>query len=248
MKVYIITNEPFPHGMAASKRIYCYAKGMQAAGLECEVITVYRTEKKANPLGNVKARGIYDGVCYRYIANTTYRNVNVIIRKINDALDLLRLFWFCRTKISKKNIIWHYSESVSLQVGTLFASCFSGVRHIRELCEYPFVTQKNTLMIHLKKWIMLHFAFPFFDAFIVISQALHEVAESYKGKKAKILKVPILVDIELEMNMNTFQSDIPYIFHAGYLVRNQRRYRKHTKGFCNGYSTFIYPFIFLYCK
>lgn len=231
MKVHIITNEPFPHGMAAAKRIYCYAKGMQASGLECEIIIVYRTEKKVKPLGNVKAKACYEGVSYRYIANSTYRNVNLIIRKINDAMDFLRLLWFCRTKIRKKDIVLHYSESISLQLGTFLGCCFSGVRHIRELCEYPFITQKNTVKIRLKQRFMLFFLFPFFDAFIVISQALYEVATTYKGKKAKILKVPILIDIVQEKQRKTFQSDIPYIFHAGTLYETKDGIESTLKAF-----------------
>lgn len=231
MKVYIITNEPFPYGMAAAKRIYCYAKGMQALSIECEVITVFRTEKKSNLLGNVKAKGLFEGVSYRYIANSTYRNANLIIRKINDAIDFLHLLWFCRTKIRRKDIVLHYSESISLQMGALVASCFSGGVHIRELCEYPFVTQKNTLTIRLKKWMMLHLVFPFFDAFIVISQALYEVAATYKEKKAKILKVPILIDTVNEKQIEAFQSTIPYVFHAGTLYESKDGIESTLKAF-----------------
>ena len=44
MKVYIITKEPFPNGMAAVKRIVCYAKAWISQGIECEVLIYTRTE------------------------------------------------------------------------------------------------------------------------------------------------------------------------------------------------------------
>ena len=44
MKIYIVTGEPFPNGMAATNRIKCYAKAIHEGGLECEVVVYRRTE------------------------------------------------------------------------------------------------------------------------------------------------------------------------------------------------------------
>lgn len=38
MKVYILTGEPFPNGVAATNRIKCYAWAIKEGGLNCEVV------------------------------------------------------------------------------------------------------------------------------------------------------------------------------------------------------------------
>ena len=49
MKVYILTREPFPNGMAATNRIKCYAKAILQKGVLCEVLIFTRTEIYGKP-------------------------------------------------------------------------------------------------------------------------------------------------------------------------------------------------------
>lgn len=44
MKVYIVTTEPFPNGLAATGRIKCYAKALISEGVDVEVVNFHRTE------------------------------------------------------------------------------------------------------------------------------------------------------------------------------------------------------------
>ena len=57
MKVFLITKEPFPNGMAATNRITCYAKGLISAGIECQVIVATRTEIHGQPSNNLLPSG-----------------------------------------------------------------------------------------------------------------------------------------------------------------------------------------------
>ena len=58
MKVYILTKEPFPYGMASTNRIKCLAWAIKQEGIECEVNIFQRTDKKENS-NNTNNNGIY---------------------------------------------------------------------------------------------------------------------------------------------------------------------------------------------
>ena len=64
MKVYIVTKEGFPNGMAATNRIKCYARAIHEGGLECEVVVCGSTEVSGRPR-NTEAVGEYEGVPFR---------------------------------------------------------------------------------------------------------------------------------------------------------------------------------------
>ena len=100
MKVYIVTKEPFPNGMAAVNRIKCYAKALIGQGISCEVLIFTRTERYGQTPRNTIGKGVTDeGIPFRYIGGTPIRGKNVLIRKIHDRLDkwnTLRFLKKCR--------------------------------------------------------------------------------------------------------------------------------------------------------
>ena len=73
MKVYIVTGEPFPNGMAATNRIKCYAWALLGQDVEVEVLIFRRTEGPGLMLGNKTGVGNFKGINYRYIGNTSIR-------------------------------------------------------------------------------------------------------------------------------------------------------------------------------
>ena len=62
MKVYIITREPFPNGMAATNRIKCYAKALIQEGVQCKVLIFIRTENKGTIIKNIEGKGVFEGI------------------------------------------------------------------------------------------------------------------------------------------------------------------------------------------
>ena len=64
MKVYILTKQPFPFGMAATNRIIKYAQGLCANGVDCEIITAIRTERVGSVKNEHVSGVIENGVKY----------------------------------------------------------------------------------------------------------------------------------------------------------------------------------------
>ena len=66
MRIFILTKEPFPHGMAATNRITKYAQGLTINGVDCQVVITIKTESY-NKTRNKKRFGVtHDGVKFMY--------------------------------------------------------------------------------------------------------------------------------------------------------------------------------------
>ena len=87
MRVFIVTGEPFPNGMAATGRITCYAKALLSAGIYCEVVVCRRTEVFGKTPKNIISEGSYEGVNFKYIAGTPLRDSNKMCRFCHDVRD-----------------------------------------------------------------------------------------------------------------------------------------------------------------
>ena len=88
MKVYIVTPESFPYGMAAVQRIRCYAKAILLGGLDCEIVCYRRFPKEfAKGDACVSANGESEGIHYSYMGNTPIRHNNPFVRKALDYWD-----------------------------------------------------------------------------------------------------------------------------------------------------------------
>lgn len=223
MKVYIISKEPFPNGMAATNRIICYAKAIISAGVKCEVLIYTRTESYGRKIKNTIGEGYFEGIPYRYMGKTPIRSKNIFIKQIDDKFDAYRLISFLNNKLQKGDIVLgylgHYSFFINKVIDVIHKK---GAKFVRELCELPYATKKESKRnILLRKKVFLK-QFPKCDGFIAISEALCNIANRYKSSKAKIIKIPILVDYKkYDLDDDSINTDIPYIFHSGTLYEQK---------------------------
>lgn len=219
MKVFLITKEAFPNGMAASKRISCYAKGLISAGIECEVIIATRTEIYGKPPKNKIPHGEF----YRYIGNKTERESTIITRKFNDYLNIFKTLKYIVKNSTSEDVILNYLREDSLNGLIIKAAKKTGAKVVRDLCEYPYGTGKESKKNKRMRAYFLKNIFPKFDGFICISQPLINLAIKYKSQNAKVIKVPIMIDQE-RINTEEFISSpivVPYIFHSGTLYEQK---------------------------
>lgn len=223
MKVYIVTREPFPNGMAGTNRIKCYAKAIQEQGIPCEVIIFVRSEVYGKSPKNTMREGIIEGISYKYIGAVPLRHKNIFVRKINDVLDKIKTMSYLSKHLQKDDIVFSYCG-----VYVRYINMIINLTHkrkaifVRDLCELPYGTSKETKKkIKLRKYT-LEKQFPKCDGFVAISETLAEIAVQYKNPCAQVLKVPILVDFEkYSMPDRSKEAEIPYIFHSGTLLEQK---------------------------
>ena len=247
MKVYLITREPFPNGMAATNRIKCYAKALINIGVECTVLVFTRTEVYDKRPKNLVGIGTFEGVPFQYIGGTPLRNKNVFIRKINDYLDRLRLVMFLIKRLKSGDIVlWYCGVFVSFVNAIIDIVHIKNAKFVRDVSELPYGTSEETIRnIKLRKKTLLR-QFPKCDGFITISDALTNLVEKYQSSHAKIIKIPILVDFEkYNLPDNSKDIEIPYIFHSGTLYEQKDGILGMIKAFGIASQRLPYPIRFI---
>lgn len=221
MKIYILTGEPFPNGMASTKRIICYAKALLCAGEKVEIIIYRRTENNIITPRNTVGRSQFEGIKYRYIGGTPIRNKKKIYRPFEDLFDKLRTWYFFRRNIGQGDVVIGYLNSK-----ILWSLIFIGIIHrrggkyISELCEIPFVFY-NKHLYHCKKMFCTKVLFKLYDGIIPISHSLEQFATKYVSSSCRILRVPILTDVDKYEASNSVDEKDLYIFHSGTLYENK---------------------------
>jgi len=218
MKVYIITKEPFPNGMAATNRIKCYAKAIISQGVDCEVLIYSRTEIPGC-VKNKEAKGNFEDIPFRYIGGTALRKSNELLNKLNAIKDRILLLSFLKGNIANGDVVIGFVGSDVKYINIIIKAVHRfGGKYVRELCELPAGTGMETERTKETRELIYKKQFPICDGFIAISEALVEIANQHKSTDAKIIKVPILVDFDkYELEDKSHNTKIPYIFHSGTL-------------------------------
>lgn len=222
MKVIILTGEPFPNGMAATNRIRCYARAIKEGGIDCEVLIFRRTEVHGQLPKNTGGQGSFEGIPFRFIGGTPLRGSNVIIRQLNDRLDLWRTTKYLSRNLEKGDILFFYMGGyVNLMLRFMSIAKNKGAYCVRDLCELPYGTGVETKKaIRLRKKT-LEKQLPKLDGVISISDALLDLAKRYTRESCKHIKVPIMVEFNKYCIKKSYQPEIPYIFHAGTLYQQK---------------------------
>ena len=246
MNVFFITKVPFPNGMAPTKRITCYAKGLSDNGINSEVLVINRTESSENTL-NKSTNGVLAKYAkYQYLGGSTYRPKGILQRKYQDLIDLSKVVVYCLRNADKETIIYNYGDDIIIHILFTIVCLLTGAKQCRELCEYPYHTVEHVGAIRkTKSWITVHILFKLYDAIIPISNTLQELAEKNKGRRTKICKIPILVDEDnCEQEYASISVPHPYIFHSGKLDEQKDGFIGMLKAFCK--ARLQYPNLHFY--
>lgn len=220
MKVYIVTSASFPYGMAAVQRVQCYANAILLGGIDCEVVCFRRTSNEfMKGLVDFPAKGKYENIPYSYMGKTPIQNSQKSIRKIIEYFDKISVVKYLNNVLHKGDVILLYCGGhVSLALKLIKVAKSKGVYILKDLCELPYGTGKNTRKAIRNRKKTLKYLFPNLDGVIAISETLAELARIYCSPECKILKVPILVDFyKYRLEDNSSEESVPYIFHSGTL-------------------------------
>ena len=187
MKILIILNEPYPIGMACTKRIHLYAKGFTELGNNVKIIIPKRTE--SNTINNYKVKGKFYGVKYEYASKSTIRSKSFFGRRIHNILSYFKTVFLSIN--FKPNIILFVSNSLISILFIKFVCIITKAKFIREKSEVPYYWKKK---LDFFEDIKIKFFFSLFDGIIVISDNLKKFFEKDYSIKTKFIKIPILIN------------------------------------------------------
>lgn len=197
MKILIITNYPFPYGLAQTNRLIAMAKGLIHAGADVKVIITKATESK-NKIRNVNTSGIYEGVPFQYSTSTTVRPSGTFSRLKWYFIGFLNTFGILshEHKIQKVDAVF-IGVTKNLHTFLFFIYCkLKGIKFLQERSEYPFLSYSKSFIGRLKLSIYLNLVCKLFDGFVVISKSLELYFKPYLRSKTRVYLLPILVETE----------------------------------------------------
>jgi glycosyltransferase involved in cell wall biosynthesis len=223
MDIYIITNGQFPNGMAATNRTKCFAKAIISQGLSCKVLIYTRTERYGKKPKNIDGKGVFEGIPFQYMGKTPLRGKNPFIRKFHDLADKFRLLSYLFQHLKKNDIVISVvGQDADFVQALIKLIHFKQAKFVRELCELPYGTGKETPKAIKKRDYILKKQFPSCDGIIAISDKLMNLAKEYASNKCHIIKIPILVDFEkYYIPDKSSDATTPYIFHSGTLYEQK---------------------------
>ena len=198
MDVLIVGNEfGFPYGSGASSRVYAYAKGLQANGARVRVLCLEPSDAAGAPV-NTQARGTYRGIEFEYTYGRTSRPASRARRGVLKAAKWWRFLAAARRWAAggRADAMIVYTRSISWLVAARLACWSTGALYIHEDCELPFVYNSPSVGTSVQRWLYERVVFKGFDGCFAISTYLADYCRRRLRPAARVLLVPILVDVD----------------------------------------------------
>ncbi len=245
MRLAVLYGSTYPEGMAMSKRLHLYSKGLFELDTKVTII-MQRPHSSTNDIYHAKTHYQKDGVKFYYI-QAGRKSLNPLqVRIVNIIDNFSYCFHAFRTK-GEFDIFWLIGFSWFGSFLVASALKLGKKKILIEVNENPYSDFGNKsdfkIIKAFQRWLMLNIVYKLFDGFVVISETLKELVCKYKKRNASVIKVPILIDSGRKLNK--IKTPDPYIFHAGTLNEKKDGILPVFEGVGKAFSDFNGPFEFI---
>lgn len=187
----------FPNGTGAAARVHAYAKGLRAAGWDVTVVCLRWSEPSVEGAKNRLADGRYDGIPFAYSSGSPFRPPTYVRRRLRDALSALRFARLARGSHGQRPASIILFGGAAVWIPLTAAVCrLAGSACVVEINEYPFVYAPDTMGTRIRARAFARAIHLLVDGVIVISTCLEQYSQRHVRRGARVLRVPILVDLE----------------------------------------------------
>ncbi|MBN2789749.1 MAG: glycosyltransferase [Candidatus Delongbacteria bacterium] len=193
MKIAIITQAPFPEGLATTNRVYYHAKGLKENGVDVKIFLTMPTERKGKIVNN-EVNGIKNGIPFEYTPGKTIRSSYFIQRRIDDFLGPIK----AAIKVIKGN----YDAGVLISCNSayqimLFKIMFflGKVKYIAERTELPFHGRRQDGIFKYRNKFLELFLYKDLYGFLTISKVLQKHYKMIVSKDCPVVLIPVIVDV-----------------------------------------------------
>lgn len=220
MHIVILTNIPFPIGLASTNRVISYAKGFAENNHKVTVLSLRPSEKKTS---NTLLKGNYQGINFEYCTNTLvipeniFKKYYIILIGLLTAIGKLlrlnrqkRINCFILVSNSAVNIIFFYLLARILKI-----------KYIQEKSEYPPVLNNDSIFGKLFARFYINFLYKAFDGIFVMTNALREYFTDKVRKDAKIIIIPMTVETDRFINCIISKDNARNIVYCGDMTGNK---------------------------
>lgn len=224
MNIIVLTNEPFPIGMAATNRILSISKGIVENSHWVKVVILQPTEKISNEVRNELTKGTYNGIEFEYSSCVTIwpkNKVNKGFCKFKGIVNAIRIIYSVR-KAKTISCFLLISNSFADIIVFYFVSKVLKVKYIQEKSEFPFVLNKKSLFGKLYAYLYIKYTYKCFDGMIIMTKHLYNFFTPRVKRNAKLILVPMTVEPERFVNNQIKVNELSkYIAYCGYMGGNK---------------------------
>jgi glycosyltransferase involved in cell wall biosynthesis len=187
----------FPNGLASTVRIAALARGLGEQGSRVRLLCLGPSEVPELGVLNVEARGNRDGVEFEYTSGRTTRG--------RTGLEQIWLVLRGLVVAGRRILDYHRRERVDallvssdkwvvIPIFWLVAK-LCGAVYLLEQSEEPFYQAERSVLWRMVSIVHTHALYKLFDGAIVISGHLQRYMQARMRPGARLLRVPILVDV-----------------------------------------------------
>ena len=194
MKIAVITQAPFPEGLATTNRVYYHAKGLKENGVEVKIFLTMPTERMGKVVNN-NISGEINGIPFEYTPGKTIRSLSFIQRRIDDFFGPIK----AAIKVVKEN----YDAGVLISCNSayqimLFKIIFflGKVKYIAERTELPFQGRRKDGIFKFRNKFLELFLYKNFYGFLTISKVLQKHYKKIVSKNCPVVLIPVIVDVD----------------------------------------------------
>jgi len=188
----------YPNGTAPTARVTAYARGLVEQHAKVAVLCLGTSETSEQNALNKAPKGYLDGVCFEYTCGTPIRG-NTFIRRRWYAIKGLIV-------AALRVLSYQHQEQIEAMVffdnaliSAFWFWCLSrlmGAAYILEKNERPFLNAEQSRLWESYAYVYTHTVYKLYDGVIVISNFLQRYFTQLIRHNAKLLKLPILVDVD----------------------------------------------------
>lgn len=225
MNIIVLTNEPFPIGMAATNRILSISKGIVENSHWVKVIILQPTEKISNGVRNKLTKGTYNGIEFEYSSGVTIwpkSKVNKGFCKFKGIVNAIRIIYNVRkTKTINCFLLFSVNSFADIVV-FYFVTKVLKIKYIQEKSEFPFVLYKKSFFGKIYARYYIKYIYKCFDGMIIMTKPLYNFFKTRVKRNAKLIIVPMTVEPERFANNQTKVNELSkYIAYCGYMGGNK---------------------------
>lgn len=209
-KIFVVTFEPFPIGMAATNRILSWSKVLAQNDIDIKILILKPTEKEAN-IFNPLPSGIVGAIYYEYLNGFTVWKKNE--NKLSKIFLLIKSHFILLKKIKteKPSSIVTYSPFTYTKVILIIFRTFFKFKLIIEETEYPKVVKIKTSFINR---IVNLYSYRLADKMIVMTKELEDYYKT-KLKVKQVFHLPMSVDYNRFDRISSKNKTEDYFIYVG---------------------------------
>jgi glycosyltransferase involved in cell wall biosynthesis len=226
MNIIILTDVPFPIGLAAANRILSYSQPIVESGNSVNVICLMPREVSSDNIVNADFKGEYKGVLFEYSSGTTrwpksgesiIKKIYLVIKGVINAIKIIRQ----EKNADSVDCILLYSNSIINIFSFYIVSLFLGIIFVQEKNEYPFIQKKKSLFGRIYAFLYVNIAYKLCDGMMIETNTLIEYYKTKIRKNTKICRVPMTIDTERFEGRQEHIKENRYIAYCGNMEKQE---------------------------